>query len=73
MGANVGEWTDIFNQRFSRYAMAIFHENSHPIHNHYQNLPSGRLCSLKARSAREKNSFIRHFINNINAVITGRR
>ena len=73
MGANVDNIDSKIQKRFAKYAMTIFHDDNHPIHQYYSKLPSGRLCAYKSRCSCGKNSFIRHFINHVNTVITGIR
>jgi hypothetical protein len=63
---------DIVDKRLKSYALKIFLDDTHPIHDFINRLPSGRLQSVKFRSSIGKNSFLRHFILLINDTLFNR-
>ncbi len=59
VGVSLPSLQDIYNTRLTRKALSIAGDPTHPTHNFFSLLPSGRrLRSLQARTNRLKDSFI---------------
>ncbi len=58
---------DIYSTRLTRKALCIAGDPTHPTHNFFRLLPSGRrLQSLQARTSRLKDSFIHQAVRKLN-------
>ncbi len=68
-GVSLPSLQDIYNTRLTRKALCIAGDPTHPTHNFFSLLPSGRrLRSLQARTSRLKDSFIHQAVRKLNSL-----
>ncbi len=69
VGVSLPSLQDIYNTRLTRKALSIAGDPTHPTHNFFSLLPSGRrLRSLQARTNRLKDSFIHQAVRKLNSL-----
>ncbi len=69
VGVSLPSLQDIYNTRLTRKALSIAGDPTHPTHNFFSLLPSGRrLRSLQARTNRLKDSFIHQAFRKLNSL-----
>ncbi len=69
VGVSLPSLQDIYNTRLTRKALSIAGDPTHPTHNFFSLLPSGRrLMSLQARTNRLKDSFIHQAVRKLNSL-----
>ncbi len=69
VGVSLPSLQDIYSTRLTRRALSIAGDPTHPTHNFFSLLPSGRrLRSLQARTNRLKDSFIHQAVRKLNSL-----
>ncbi len=69
VGVSLPSLQDTYNTRLTRKALSIAGDPTHPTHNFFSLLPSGRrLRSLQARTNRLKDSFIHQAVRKLNSL-----
>ncbi len=69
VGVSLPSLQDIYSTRLTRKALCIAGDPTHPTHNFFSLLPSGRrLRSLQARTNRLKDSFIHQAVRKLNSL-----
>ncbi len=69
VGVSLPSLQDIYSTRLTRKALCIAGDTTHPTHNFFSLLPSGRrLRSLQARTNRLKDSFIHQAVRKLNSL-----
>ncbi len=69
VGVSLPSLQDIYSTRLTRKALCIAGDPTHPTHNFFSLLPSGRrLQSLQARTNRLKDSFIHQAVRKLNSL-----
>ncbi len=69
VGVSLPSIQDIYSTRLTRKALSIAGDPTHPTHNFFSLLPSGRrLRSLQARTNRLKDSFIHQAVRKLNSL-----
>ncbi len=69
VGVSLPSLQDIYSTRLTRKALSIAGDPTHPTHNFFSLLPSGRrLRSLQARTNRLKDSFIHQAVRKLNSL-----
>ncbi len=69
VGVSLPYLQDIYSTRLTRKALSIAGDPTHPTHNFFSLLPSGRrLRSLQARTSRLKDSFIHQAVRKLNSL-----
>ncbi len=69
VGVSLPSLQDIYSTRLTRKALSIAGDPTHPTHNFFSLLPSGRrLRSLQARTSRLKDSFIHQAVRKLNSL-----
>ncbi len=71
VGVSLPSLQDIYSTRLTRKALCIAGDPTHPTHNFFSLLPSGRrLRSLQARTNRLKDSFIHQAVRKLNSLLS---
>ncbi len=69
VGVSLPSLQDIYSTRLTRKALCIAGDPTHPTHNFFSLLPSGRrLRSLQAKTNRLKDSFIHQAVRKLNSL-----
>ena len=68
ISASLTNDNDALQEKSDNFKLALLHKENHPFHQYTSQLPSGRLKTLKHRTAAGKNSFLRQYILYVNSL-----